>query len=143
MVVHGDQVILRVRADAQGGKRCIAMPGVQFIERLMLHVLPAGFKRVRHFGLLAPAVKAKRLAQARRLLGMPAANPQAREDAQAFMRRVAAIDIGCCPHCKTGRWAVIACVLPQRTATTQVNGVSEVVAGAASGPLTAACQGPP
>ena len=56
----------------------------------------------------------QRLAQARRLLGMPAANPQAREDAQAFMRRVAAIDIGCCPHCKTGRWAVIACVLPQR-----------------------------
>ena len=50
------------------------------------------------------------------------------------MRRVAAIDIGCCPHCKTGRWAVIACVLPQRTAT----------AGLASGPLTAAaCRGPP
>ena len=63
---------------------------------------------------LAPAAKTERLAQARQLLAMPAANPQMREDAQAFMRRVAAIDIGCCPHCKLGRWAVIACVLPQR-----------------------------
>ena len=38
---------------------------------------------------------------------MPASNPQAREDARAFMRRVAAIEIECCPHCKLGRWRVI------------------------------------
>ena len=38
---------------------------------------------------------------------MPAANPQAREDAQAFMRRVAAIEIACCPHCRLGRWRVV------------------------------------
>ena len=42
-----------------------------------------------------------------RLLGMPAANPQAREDAQAFMRRVAAIDIARCPHCQAGRWQLL------------------------------------
>ena len=37
---------------------------------------------------------------------MPAANPQAREDAQAFMRRVTALEIACCPHCKIGCWRV-------------------------------------
>ena len=36
----------------------------------------------------------------------PAANPQAREDAQTFMRRVAQVEINTCPHCKLGRWRV-------------------------------------
>ena len=66
-------------------------------------MLPLGFKRIRHYGLLAPVAKTQRLALARQLLAMPAANPQAHEDAQAFMRRVAAIEIDCCPHCKVGR----------------------------------------
>jgi len=107
VAIAGDKVLLRVRADNTGGKRTIAMDGVQFIGRFLQHVLPSGFKRIRHYGLLAPAAKTQRLASARQLLAMPAANPQAREDAQAFMRRVAAIEISCCPHCKTGHWRVI------------------------------------
>ena len=98
---------LRVRADNNGAKRTIAMDGRQFIGRLLQHVLPPGFKRIRHYGLLAPAAKTQRLALARQLLAMPQANPQAREDAQAFMRRVAAVEIACCPHCKVGRWHVL------------------------------------
>ena len=59
-----------------------ALPGGQFIGRLLQHVLPLGFKRIRHYGLLAPAAKTARLASAHKLLAMPAANAQAREDAQ-------------------------------------------------------------
>lgn len=81
------------------------MPGEQFIARLLQHVLSVGFKRTRHYGLLAPAAKTERLAQARRLLAMPVANPQAQEDARAFMKRVAGIEINTCPHCR-GRWRV-------------------------------------
>jgi hypothetical protein len=124
-----DKVLLRVRADDTGGKRTIAMPGEQFIARLLQHVLPPGFKRIRHYGLLAPAAKTERLATARKLLAMPAANPQAREDAQAFMRRVAAIDVECCPHCKVGHWHVVEQRSADRTAI------------AAS--TRAACRGPP
>ena len=76
---------------------------MQFIGRLLQHVLPPGFKRVRHYGQLAPAAKAQRLTLARSLLHMPALNPVAREEAQAFMRRVAAIEIERCAHCRTGR----------------------------------------
>jgi hypothetical protein len=100
-------VLLRVRADDQGGKRTIAVPGALFIARLMQHVLPIGFKRIRHYGLLAPAAKAQRLALARRLLAMPQPNPTAREQARDFMRRVAAIDIEVCPHCQQGRWRLV------------------------------------
>lgn len=126
--IDGDKVRLRVRA-AAGGKRTIAIDGVQFIERLLQHVLPTGFKRIRHYGLLAPAAKSQRLALARQLLQMPAANPQAREDAQAFMRRVAAIDIACCPHCKRGRWCVIEETPADRAALAAL--------------LPTACRGPP
>lgn len=105
--IEGDRVRLRVRAERGGGKRTVAIEGTTFVARLLQHVLPAGFKRIRHYGLLAPAAKTQRLAQARQLLAMPAANAQAREDAQAFMRRVAAIDVATCPHCKTGRWQLI------------------------------------
>ena len=103
--------------------------GTQFIGRLLQHVLPAGFKRIRHYGLLAPAAKAQRLALARQLLAMPAPNPQAREDAQAFMRRVAAIEIDRCPHCKTGHWLTLQVLLPLR--------------GQAQAASAASCRGPP
>jgi hypothetical protein len=127
--IAGDRVLLRVRADGTGGKRTIAMPGELFIGRLLQHVLPPGFKRVRHYGMLAPATKTERLATARKLLAMPAANRQAREDAQAFMRRVAGIDIACCPHCRLGRW----CVVEHRSADR----------AAIAAPLLAVCRGPP
>jgi hypothetical protein len=129
VAIAGDKVLLRVRADDTGGKRVIAMPGEQFVGRLLQHVLPPGFKRIRHYGLLAPAAKTERLATARKLLAMPAANPQAREDAQAFMRRVAAIEIQCCPHCRLGHWRVV----EQRGADR----------AAIAAPTLAACRGPP
>jgi hypothetical protein len=106
VAVADDRVLLRVRADATGGKRVIGLKGTEFIGRLMQHVLPSGFKRIRHYGLLAPAAKAERLDAARKLLSMPAANPVAAEDARAFMRRVADIEINCCPHCRGARWRV-------------------------------------
>jgi Putative transposase/Transposase zinc-binding domain len=129
VAIAGHKVLLRVRADDTGGKRTIAMDGQQFVGRLLQHVLPPGFKRIRHYGLLAPAAKTERLATARKLLAMPAANPQAREDAQAFMRRVAAIEIQCCPHCRLGHWRVA----EQRSADR----------AAIAAPTLAACRGPP
>lgn len=107
MAIEGSRVWFRVRADAAGGKRSIALDGPQFIARLLQHVLPAGFKRIRHYGLLAPAAKTQRLELARKLLAMPQPSVQAQEDAQDFMRRVAAIEIGRCPHCQAGRWQLM------------------------------------
>jgi hypothetical protein len=77
VAIKDAQVLMRVRADSTGGKRVIAMPGSQFIGRFLQHVLPLGFKRIRHYGLLAPTAKTARLQMARQLLAMPAANPAA------------------------------------------------------------------
>ncbi len=133
--IDGQQVLMRVRADDTGGKRTIGMDGAQFIGRFLQHVLPVGFKRIRHYGLLAPAAKTARLALARQLLAMPAANPQAREDAKAFMQRVAAIDILCCPHCKAGRWLAVEHRPANRAALAAITAITAIT--------TTACRGPP
>jgi hypothetical protein len=118
---HG--VRLRVRADDHGGKRTVVIDGPTFIGRFLQHVLPSGFKRIRHYGLLSPALKTKRLAMARAVLDMPAANVQAREDVAAFLKRVAGIDIAKCPHCQRGRWLTIEVLLPHRctSSSTSIN----------------------
>jgi hypothetical protein len=114
VAVDAQGVRLRVRADDQGGKRTVVIDGASFIARFLQHVLPPGFKRIRHYGLLSPALKSKQLAAARAALAMPAANEQAREDAAAFLKRVAGIDPSCCPHCRLGRWRTTEVLPPQR-----------------------------
>lgn len=131
VAIAGDKVLLRVRADATGGKRTIAIDGQLFIGRFLQHVLPSGFKRIRHYGLLAPATKTDRLATARALLAMPASNPKAIEDAQAFMRRVTAIEITCCPHCRLGHWQLVLQLPADRAAL------------ASNVPRAVTCRGPP
>ena len=85
--------------------------GPTFVARILQHVLPPGFKRIRHYGLLSPAVKTARMAAARAALAVPAPNVQAQEDAAAFLKRVAGIDLASCPHCRIGRWCTVE-VLP-------------------------------
>ena len=79
----------------------------------MLHILPTGIKRIRHCGVLASACKADKLGAARQALQMPAVNPRAIESAQAFMARVASIDVSVCPSCKVGRLHVAAVLVGQ------------------------------
>ncbi len=105
-------VAFSVRADDHGAncnsQRLVRMEGVEFVHRFLLHVLPTGIKRIRHYGVLASACKGVKLQAARLALQMPAASPQAIESAQAFMARVARMDIGLCPCCRTGRLRVVA-----------------------------------
>lgn len=82
------------------------LTGEEFIRRFMQHILPTGLKRIRHYVLLAnPA--GNRLAQARAALNMPVSNPMATECVQAFMQRVARVQIRQCPACEHGQLVVV------------------------------------
>ncbi|UUZ77063.1 IS91 family transposase [Polaromonas sp. P1(28)-13] len=106
--VGESEVAFTVRSDDHGGKRMVRLQGAEFVRRFMLHVLPTGIKRIRHYGVLASACKRVKLGAARLALQMPAVNPQAMESAQAFMARIAKIDVLLCPCCKVGTLHVIA-----------------------------------
>ena len=68
--IDANGVRLRVRADDRGGKRTVFIDGPTFVARFLQHVLPPGFKRIRHYGLLSAATKSERLAQARLALAI-------------------------------------------------------------------------
>jgi hypothetical protein len=55
-----------------GGKRqqIITLAADEFIRRFLLHVLPRGFHRIRHYGLLAASARKDSLARARALLAV-------------------------------------------------------------------------
>ena len=106
--MEGSCVRFRVRDSANGNrKKVMRLGATEFIGRFLLHVLPSGFKRIRHYGLLGPAHKAANLAAARAALEAPAPDPVVVESVEAFMRRVAGIEWLNCPHCHKGRFVVI------------------------------------
>lgn len=75
---HGRTVSLRWRDSLHGNKkRVLQLDAVDFLSRFVQHVLPRGFKRVRHYGLLAPAGKAHALAACRRYFGLVGASSRA------------------------------------------------------------------
>jgi hypothetical protein len=49
----------------------MTLPVAEFMRRFLLHVLPPGFHRIRHYGLLANAARLENLARARELLAAP------------------------------------------------------------------------
>lgn len=101
--VGPDGVAFTVRANDHGGKRLVRLPGAEFVRRFLLHVLPTGVKRIRHYGVLASSCKGVKLEAARLALQMPVCNPRATESARDFMARVGKVDVLLCPCCKTGQ----------------------------------------
>ena len=120
-----DEVLLRVRVNGASGRtRTMPLAAETFIARFLRHVLPSGFTRIRHYGVLAPAHKSKRLALARAALDVPRPDTALIESVAQFMQRVARRESGACPHCDNGHVVVIG--PPLRAAST-----GGVVTGAA------------
>ena len=57
--------------------KTMTLPTEEFMRRFLLHVLPSGFHRIRHYGLLANAKRTINIATARELLHQPAPHPVA------------------------------------------------------------------
>lgn len=104
----GNIVRFCMRDSANGNrKKVVRMEAGEFIGRFMQHILPNGFKRIRHYGLIGPAHKAANLAAARTALAVPAPHPATVESVEAFMQRVIQREWLSCPHCGEGRFVVI------------------------------------
>ncbi len=60
------------RAKRVARYKLMTLDGDEFIRRFLIHVLPDGFHRIRHYGLFANGGRAENIARARRLLNVPA-----------------------------------------------------------------------
>ena len=56
--------------------KTMTLDAAEFIRRFLLHVLPSGFHRIRHYGLFAGAVRARNIERVRQLLAAPKASPE-------------------------------------------------------------------
>ena len=59
------------RIEGPGRYKTMTLATDEFIRRFLIHVLPKGFHRIRHYGLLANSDRAANIARARELLAMP------------------------------------------------------------------------
>ena len=111
-----EQVRFRWRDYTHGNKRKVMrLDAGEFIRRFLLHVLPRGFTRLRHYGVLANRGRARKLALCRTLLRQPAPEPREPETPQAMMLRLTGIDITVCRECGLGtlrRILIVASQLP-------------------------------
>jgi hypothetical protein len=77
----------------------------EFIRRFLIHTLPQGFHRIRHYGLFANGGRAENLARARQLLAMPTPDSEL-GDGQTADPDEPPISALACPCCG-GRMIVI------------------------------------
>ena len=98
-----EHVRFRWRDYAHGNKvKVMRLDAGEFIRRFLLHVLPRGFTRLRHYGLLGNRGRARKLALCRALLAQPDPEPREPETPEAMMLRLTGIDITVCRQCGRG-----------------------------------------
>jgi hypothetical protein len=115
-------VAFRYRDSADGNRRKVLELAVhEFLRRFLLHVLPKGFVRIRHYGLLANRFRRQRIASCRERLDAQApAPPPASENLFEKVLRLTGRDLSLCPACGEGRMAVVAEFDPLDGETTRI-----------------------
>ena len=95
-----DVTATAVRIKTRDGKTA-TMPPYEFMRRFLLHVLPHGFTKIRHYGLMASACIHTKHATAARLLGEPRPSREAPPDESwwVVLARLLGINAQACPAC--------------------------------------------
>ena len=115
LAISQDKVVFHYK-DYRDHNKVMALDGEELIRRFLLHILPKGFMRFRHYGFLANRCRRQKLAQIRQCLQTA--------DTQEPLPSLAVENRPChmtakdkpqtCPKCKAASWVVVAEILPQR-----------------------------
>jgi hypothetical protein len=120
LVFVGDGVVRFRYKDYTGGEstKIMELRAEEFLRRFLLHAVPPGFVRIRHFGLLANRARTDKLARCRQLLAVVAATATATLPTQHGEPPAAGAETTTpvrCPVCGGGALRVIAVLAPQRS----------------------------
>ena len=109
VTIENGEVLLTYRDRKDGDrKKTMTLEVQEFIRRFLLHVLPDGFMRIRHFGFLANRSKKQALAQCRKLLKLDRALPKIpKQSAIDLLRELTGVDLSRCPCCQKGTMIVV------------------------------------
>jgi hypothetical protein len=93
------------RAEGRDRQKVMTLATAEFIRRFLIHVLPQGFHRIRHYGLLASGTRADNIARARELLNSSAPQAEASHPDAANVDEPSALAHPC--PCCGGRMIII------------------------------------
>lgn len=85
-------------------QRVMTLEASEFIRRFLRHVLPEGFQRIRHYGLLSNRGGKDKLERSRQLLGSQQQRSAAPTDYKQQYEEVTGISLTRCPACGSSRW---------------------------------------
>ena len=100
------------RADPPHPPKVMTLAAGEFIRRFLLHVLPAGFHRIRHDGFLGARHRREQLVRCRQLLGAPAFSTTSADttvpvDYRDHAEALTGVSLRVCPACRHGHMIVI------------------------------------
>ncbi len=84
----------------------------EFLRRFLLHVVPRGFMRIRHFGLLANRTRRTLVGRCRDLLGQPRPTAAPPASVTQLRQRLVGVDLTRCPVCREGHMQITVIVGP-------------------------------
>lgn len=97
-------VTFTVKNKDRSKKITLTLKGVEFIRRFLMHVLPKGFVKIRHYGLLANRNKKTKLELSRKLTSSQQYKPKFEGlKTIEILCIIVGKDVRICPACKKGK----------------------------------------
>jgi len=93
-------------------QKTMTLPAEEFIRRFLLHVLPDGFQRIRHYGFLAHRYGKAKLALARQLLGAAAPVLLPPLNYRDYYQKLTGVSLRDCPVCHQGHMVPVRTLPP-------------------------------
>jgi hypothetical protein len=108
LAIADEQVTFRWKDYRDGRQKTMTLTAEEFIRRFLLHVLPAGFHRIRYYGFLGNRDRQEKLAHCQHLLGMTPVEAlpdeaRARPDYRDRYEALTGVSLWACPVCHHGR----------------------------------------
>jgi hypothetical protein len=97
------KVTFRIKNRKKNRTESVTITAVEFIRRFLLHSLPRGFVRIRHYGFLANRNRSANLNTIRQLMGLSELPEKQTASVEEMMQKLTGIDITVCPCCHKGR----------------------------------------
>jgi hypothetical protein len=105
LTMQGDRVTFRYRdRKDHDAVKLMSLEVSEFIRRFLLHILPDGFMKIRHYGILSNRNRKTKLSRCKELLGVDSSegHEQERESWQDLLARITGRDPRICPFCGKG-----------------------------------------
>jgi len=103
VALQDGKVTFRIKNRKKNRNELMTIPAVEFIRRFLMHSLPRGFVKIRHYGFLANRDRSQHLKIIRQLMGLADPHKTADLPLEELVLQLTGVDITVCPCCHKGK----------------------------------------